>query len=161
MLRRSPLTRKTPLRATGFRRAPQAFAGVDRLTSGSSASLPRQSTLQRAAIKRRAPKKRAGHEPKYLGACRGERCYLQFAGCCSYEGDPTVVPAHQNEGKGMGLKVHDRFTVPACHFCHALYDQSGIDREIKRATWNLAYTRWEPVRAQKMAANDNTIREAA
>ncbi|WP_026384690.1 DUF1364 family protein [Achromobacter xylosoxidans] len=139
MLRRSPLTRKTPLRAAGFRRTPQAFAGQDR-----------QPTLQRAAIKRRAPKKRPGHEPKYLAACRGERCYLQFAGCCSYEGDPSVVPAHQNEGKGMGLKVHDKFTVPACHFCHALYDQSGIDREIKRATFDWAYTRWEPVRAEKM-----------
>lgn len=50
----------------------------------------------------------------------------------------------------MGLKVHDKFTVPACHFCHALYDQSGIDREIKRATFDWAYTRWEPVRASKL-----------
>ncbi|RSE90763.1 DUF1364 family protein [Achromobacter aegrifaciens] len=139
MLRRSPLTRKTPLRATGAR-----------LSSGPSAALARQSTLQRTAFKRRAPKKRAGHAPEYLAACRGECCYLRFPGCRSYEKDPTVVPAHQNEGKGMGLKVHDRFTVPACHFCHALYDQSGIDREIKRATWNWAYTRWVPVRASKM-----------
>lgn len=150
MLRRSPLTRKTPLRATGAR-----------LSSGSSATLARQSTLQRAAIKRRAPKKRPGHEPKYLAACRGERCYLQFAGCCSYEGDPTVVPAHQNEGKGMGLKVNDKFTVPACFHCHTLYDQSGIDREVKRATWDWGYTRWEPVRAQKMAANSDKFKEAA
>lgn len=139
MLRRSPLTRKTPLRATGAR-----------LSSGSSATLARQSTLQRAAIKRRAPKKRPGHAPKYTAAIKGECCYLRFPGCRSYEKDPTVVPAHQNEGKGMGLKVHDRFTVPACHFCHALYDQSGIDREIKRATFDWAYTRWEPVRAEKM-----------
>ena len=150
MLRRSELKRKTPLRATGAR-----------LSSGSSATLTRQSTLQRTAIKRRAPKKRAGHAPQYLAACRGERCYLQFAGCCSYEGDPTVVPAHQNEGKGAGLKVPDRFTVPACHFCHALYDQSGIARDIKRATWSWAYTRWEPVRTQKMAANDDKMKEAA
>lgn len=151
MLKRSaPLTRKTPLRATGFRRPTPFTAGIER-----------QATLQRAAIKRRAPKKRAGHEPKYLAACRGECCYLNFPGCKSYQDDPTVVPAHQNEGKGTGLKVHDRFTVPACHFCHALYDQSGIAREIKRSTWNWAYTRWEPMRAQKMAANDNTIREAA
>lgn len=142
MLKRTAgLTRKTPLRATGFRRAPPQAAGIER-----------QAPLQRAAIKRRAPKKRAGHAPQYLAACRGERCYLQFAGCCSYEGDPTVVPAHQNEGKGAGLKVPDRFTVPACHFCHALYDQSGIDREIKRATFDWAYTRWESARAEKMGA---------
>lgn len=123
LMRTALLTHKTPLKAT---------AGLTRTT-----------------FKRRAPKKRAGHEPKYLAACRGERCYLQFAGCCSYEGDPTVVPAHQNEGKGMGLKVHDKFTVPACHFCHALYDQSGIDREIKRATFDWAYTRWAAARASK------------
>ncbi|WP_238925115.1 DUF1364 domain-containing protein [Achromobacter insuavis] len=140
MLKRSaPLTRKTPLRATGAR-----------LSSGSSATLARQSTLQRAAIKRRAPKKRPGHAPKYTAAIQGECCYLRFPGCRSYPEEPTVVPAHQNEGKGMGLKVHDKFTVPACHFCHALYDQSGIDREIKRATFDWAYTRWEPVRAEKM-----------
>ncbi|MGE8691112.1 MAG: hypothetical protein ACN6PJ_28470 [Achromobacter sp.] len=125
-MRSAPLTRKTPLKAS--------------------------TGLQRTPFKRRAPKKRPGHEPKYLAACRGERCYLQFAGCCSYEGDPTVVPAHQNQGKGTGLKVHDRFSVPACHFCHALYDQSGIDRETKRATFDWAYTRWEPARAEKMGA---------
>lgn len=125
MLRRTPLTRKTPLKAS--------------------------TGLQRTAFKRRAPKKRPGyHEPKYLAACRGERCFLSFPGCCSYVGDPTVVPAHQNEGKGMGMKVPDRFTVPACHFCHALYDQSGMDREFKRAAFDWAYTRWVPVRASKM-----------
>ncbi|MBD9476478.1 hypothetical protein IB268_26445 [Achromobacter sp. ACM01] len=139
MLRRSPLTRKTPLRATASRRPTPFAAGIER-----------QATLQRAAIKRRAPKKRAGHEPKYLAACKGECCYLNFPGCKSYQDDPTVVPAHQNEGKGMGLKVHDKFTVPACHFCHALYDQSGIDREIKRATFDWAYTRWAAARASKM-----------
>ncbi|MFA1686546.1 hypothetical protein [Achromobacter dolens] len=140
MLKRSaPLTRKTPLRATG------AW-----LSSGSSATLTRQSTLQRTPFKRRAPKKRPGHAPKYTAAIKGECCYLRFPGCRSYPEDPTVVPAHQNEGKGMGLKVHDKFTVPACHFCHALYDRSGIDREIKRATFDWAYTRWEPVRAEKM-----------
>ncbi|WP_427937014.1 hypothetical protein [Achromobacter marplatensis] len=126
LVRTAPLTRKTPLKAT--------------------------TGLQRTPFKRRAPKKRAGHEPKCLAACRGECCYLRFPGCASYPEDPTVVPAHQNEGKGMGLKVPDRFTVPACHFCHALYDQSGIDREIKRATFDWAYTRWVPVRASKMEA---------
>lgn len=139
MLRRTELKRKTPLRATGYRRATPYAAGIER-----------QAPLQRAAIKRRAPKKRPGHAPEYTAAIKGECCYLRFPGCLSYEKDPTVVPAHQNEGKGMGLKVHDRFTVPACHFCHALYDQSGIARDIKRATFDWAYTRWEPVRASKM-----------
>lgn len=45
MLRRTPLTRKNPLKAT--------------------------TGLARTPFKRRAPKKRAGHEPKYVAACRG------------------------------------------------------------------------------------------
>jgi hypothetical protein len=122
--RRSPLTRKTPLKAT--------------------------TGLQRTQFKRRAPKKRAGHEPKYLAACRGERCFLSFPGCCSYVGDPTVVAAHRNQGKGMGLKVPDVFTIPACHFCHSVYDQSGMDREFKRAAFDWAYTRWSAARDSKL-----------
>ena len=141
MLRRSSMTRKTPLKATGFRRATPYAAGIER-----------QAPLQRTAFKRRAPKKRAGHEPKYLAACRGECCFLSFPGCCSYVGDPTVVAAHQNQGKGMGMKVPDVFTIPACHFCHSVYDQSGMDREFKRAAFDWAYTRWVPVRASKMGS---------
>ncbi|MGQ4204168.1 hypothetical protein ACUALW_24745 [Bordetella bronchiseptica] len=62
MLRRTELKRKTPLRATGYRRTPQAFAGDDRLSSGTGAALTRQSTLQRTPMKRHAPKTRARHE---------------------------------------------------------------------------------------------------
>ena len=71
------------------------------------------------------------------------------------------MPAHQNQGKGTGLKVPDRFTVPACYHCHTLYDQSGLDREHKRATWDWGYTRWEPVCAAKLTANDDKMKEAA
>lgn len=153
MLRRSPLTRKTPLRATAFRRTPQPFAGVDRITSGSSATLARQSTLQRAAIKRRAPKKRAGHEPKYLAACRGERCYLQIPGVCRGEVE-SVVPCHANwsgYGKGMGIKAPDIYTVPGCARCHACLDQGvTLTKAEKKATWEWAYTRWSAARASKL-----------
>ncbi|MDH1299698.1 nuclease domain-containing protein [Achromobacter sp. GD03932] len=143
MLKRSaPLTRKTPLRATGFRRATPYAAGIER-----------QATLQRAAIKRRAPKKRAGHDPKYLAACRGEPCYLQIPGVCRGELE-SVVPCHANwsaYGKGMGIKAKDIYTVPGCFCCHACLDQgfSLTDAE-KRATWEWAYNRWLPVRAAKL-----------
>ncbi len=156
MLRRSELKRKTPLRATGFRRTPQAFAGEDRL---SSAILARQSTLQRAPIKRRAPKKRPGHEPKYLAACRGESCYLQIPGVCrgACERD-SVVPCHANwsdYGKGMGIKAPDIYTVPGCARCHACLDQGmSLTKAEKKATWEWAYTRWS-------AARDSKIQEAA
>ncbi|WP_241120335.1 nuclease domain-containing protein [Achromobacter xylosoxidans] len=144
MLRRSPLTRKTPLRATGAR-----------LSSGSSATLARQSTLQRAAIKRRAPKKRPGHEPKYLAACRGESCYLQIPGVCrgACERD-TVVPCHANwsdYGKGMGIKAPDIYTVPGCARCHTCLDQGmTLTKAEKKATWEWAYTRWSAARASKL-----------
>lgn len=108
--------------------------------------------LQRTAFKRRAPKKRPGyHEPKYLAACKGEPCYLQLPAICrGADGLETVVPAHRNQGKGMGLKVPDEQTVPACFWCHTAYDQSGLPREIKRAAFDWAYTRWSQVRVSKM-----------
>ena len=140
--RRSPLTRKTPLRAGGAR-----------LSSGTGAPLARQPKLQRAAIKRRAPKKRAGHEPKYLAACRGEPCYLQIPGVCRGERD-TVVPCHANwsdYGKGMGIKAPDIYTVPGCARCHACLDQGmTLTKTEKKATWEWAYTRWDQARTTKL-----------
>lgn len=142
MLRRSELKRKTPLRAGGAR-----------ISSGTGATLTRQSTLQRAAIKRRAPKKRAGHEPKYLAACRGEPCFLQIPGVCRGERD-TVVPCHANwsdYGKGMGIKAPDIYTVPGCARCHACLDQGmTLTKAEKRATWEWAYTRWSAARDSKL-----------
>ena len=144
--RRSPLTRKTPLRAGGAR-----------LSSGTGAPLARQPKLQRAAIKRRAPKKRAGHEPKYLAACRGEPCYLQIPGVCRGERD-TVVPCHANwsdYGKGMGIKAPDIYTVPGCARCHACLDQGmTLTKAEKKATWEWAYTRWSAAREEKLGATD-------
>ncbi|CUJ66681.1 nuclease domain-containing protein [Achromobacter xylosoxidans] len=142
MLRRTPLTRKTPLKATGIRRDTTYAGGIER-----------QATMQRAAIKRRAPKKRAGHEPKYLAACRGEPCFLQIPGVCRGERD-TVVPCHANwsdYGKGMGIKAPDIYTVPGCARCHACLDQGmTLTKAEKRATWEWAYTRWSAARASKL-----------
>lgn len=114
------------------------------------APLKRSAPMKRTPMKKRAPKKRAGQDKRYLEACRGEPCWLKLPGIRCAPMD-TVVPAHRNEGKGMGLKVSDVFTVPACHTCHAAYDQGGMfTREQKRALWNDAYTRWAPVRARKL-----------
>lgn len=105
--------------------------------------------LTRTPMVKRSRKRRAGHDKVMLTACKGHECFLQMPGCRSYKGDPTVVPAHQNEGKSIGLKVPDRFTVPACHHCHAMYDQSGYDRALKRARFDWAYTRWSALRDSK------------
>lgn len=113
------------------------------------------STLKRTQFKRSAPKRRPGHIKAYLGACRGELCYLRIPGVC-IGGMDTTVPAHSNQakhGKGMGLKAHDEYTVPACHACHYQIDQGNIfSREEKFALWDAAYSAWEPVRARKLNA---------
>lgn len=154
MLRRTELKRKTPLRATGYRRATPYAAGIERSSSVPSAAPTRQPTPQRAAIKRRAPKKRPGyHDAKYLAACRGEPCFLQIPGVCRGELE-SVVPCHANwsaYGKGLGIKSKDIYTVPGCFRCHACLDSGfSLTADQKRATWEWAYTRWLPVRASKL-----------
>lgn len=62
---------------------------------------------------------------------------LPCAVCGSEDG--TVVAAHRNEGKGMGLKVSDCLVIPLCFVCHREFDQGGQSREAKRDTWNRAY----------------------
>lgn len=130
MKRSAELTRKTPLRA----KKPMARSRAPKITAN------------------RKPKARPGHDKKMLQACKGERCFLAIPGVC--RGDvATVVPAHRNEGKGMGLKVPDVFTVPACFHCHTEYDQGVLfTREEKRAIWNAAYAEWQPVREMKLNA---------
>lgn len=97
---------------------------------------------------RRAPKKRPGADKRYLDACRRMNCYLRIPGVC--RGDiETTVPAHRNEGKGMGLKVEDKLTLPACYWCHAEYDQGNkFTREEKRGFFNFGYKQWAPYREE-------------
>ena len=86
--------------------------------------------------------------------CRGQRCYVLIPGVC--RNDPqTVVPAHSNQlihGKGKGIKANDKYTVPACFWCHYEIDQGKtFTKEEKFAFWDEAYARWEPVRDRLMA----------
>lgn len=121
-------------------------------------------SLKRSPMKRRTPKKRAGHNKAYLDACRDELCFIRIPGVC-IGGMETTVPAHSNQarhGKGMGLKANDRYTVPACHACHAEIDQGNtFTREEKFALWDAAYARWEPVRAVKMVQKQSPETVAA
>jgi hypothetical protein len=128
------------MKRTGFKRPePKPFALADRKT-----------TLQRTEMKKRARKPKAGDDKRMRDACRDEPCYLHINGVCI--GDVrTSVPAHRNEGKGMGLKVPDEFTIPACAACHFEYDQgTRFLREQKRDMWNAAFAEWAPVRAAKL-----------
>lgn len=119
-MKRTDFVRKTPMARTG---AP----------------------LKRSTFKRRAPKRRAGHDSTYLAACRGQRCYLAITGICSHD-RATVVPAHSNQskhGKGMGIKAQDVYTVPACFACHHEIDQGNrLTRDEKTQIWDAAYVRW-------------------
>ena len=54
--------------------------------------------------------------------------------------DGTVVAAHANINKGMGIKVSDALVAPLCYSCHAELDQGKeMSREEKRDFWNRAY----------------------
>ncbi|QMV32654.1 HNH endonuclease [Ralstonia phage Cimandef] len=108
------------------------------------------SQLKRTAMKKRAPKKRPGHDKRMLDACRGQHCYLRIPGVCR-DDTATTVPAHRNEGKGVGLKVPDKYTLPACYWCHYEYDQGNrFTREEKRGLFNAAYPRWAAYREQRL-----------
>jgi DNA (cytosine-5)-methyltransferase 1 len=54
--------------------------------------------------------------------------------------DGTVVAAHRNEGKGMGIKVSDALVAALCFRCHAELDQGAtLSRDERRNRWNQAY----------------------
>jgi hypothetical protein len=71
-------------------------------------------------------------------------CMLRFPGCVGGNGEP----AHANWpmfGKGMGMKAHDCFHVPACRHCHQLLDQGNtMEREDRRMAWLRAYAEYAP-----------------
>lgn len=110
--------------------------------------LARKTPMRRTAFKKKPRKKRHGHDKLMLEACRGQDCWLCIPGVCLLiENDRTVVAAHRNEGKGMGMKTPDKFTVPACNLCHFAYDQGGkLSKEEKRELWDSAYRRWSAYR---------------
>lgn len=58
--------------------------------------------------------------------------------CNSQNG--TIVAAHRNEGKGMGIKVSDALVAALCYQCHMAIDQGkNLTKEERRESWNFAY----------------------
>jgi len=55
--------------------------------------------------------------PKLLRLADGQSCVE----CGTRDG--TVVSAHSNNGKGMGLKASDATIMFLCYRCHTEYDQ--------------------------------------
>jgi hypothetical protein len=77
-----------------------------------------------------------------LDLARGQPCYLRAVENCCGADTATTVAAHRNEGKGMGIKASDLYTVPACIWCHTWFDQSGSPRAEKRRAFMAAHARW-------------------
>lgn len=141
-----PLVRKTPMA-----RGTVALVSKKPMARG-SVGLARQATPMRSRSKTNA-NPRAG-QANLLRLVRGQPCYLLVPGILVHQ-LATVVPCHSNQekhGKGMGIKAHDRYTVPGCGACHAEIDQGNrFTREEKFEMWDRAYARWEPVREQLLA----------
>lgn len=56
--------------------------------------------------------------------------------------DSTIVAAHRNEGKGMGIKVPDYQVAYLCYQCHSELDNgTSMTRDERRAFWNSAYVK--------------------
>lgn len=144
------LTRKTPMKRTGFSRKSSPFDNT----------ADRKTTLRRTEMKRRVKKPTVAEGSKYIAACRGEECYLRVPGVCCSLGwaSPTVVDCHSNQsrhGKAGARKADNIYTVPGCRPCHAWIDQNsvGTPKQVKFDVWDVAYEAWEPVRARKMGIN--------
>jgi len=118
--------------------------------------------MKRSTMRRAPRKRRAGHVPKMLAACRGQRCWLSIPGVCRND-VASVVPCHANwadYGKGMGLKAGDQYTVPGCRHCHAELDQgSRFTKGEKRAIWEAAYACWSPYRATHLLVDGSDLED--
>lgn len=150
LTRKKPLVSKTPLKRTapiGVRPSPNS-------------SLTRTQLLVRSPFKRKARKKRSWHDAKMRNACRDQICYLRVpTECRRRDPEETIVPAHSNEsahGKGGARKADDRYTVPACMWCHAWLDSGDAPRALKFATWRRGYREWSLVRD---GAVDESVQE--
>jgi hypothetical protein len=63
---------------------------------------------------------------------------LPCGNCGSQDG--TVVAAHRNQGKGMGIKNSDALVAALCYRCHFQLDQGGaLNKEQKRSLWDQSY----------------------
>jgi hypothetical protein len=154
LTRKTPLKSKTPLRRTapiGRRPAP-------------SSSLTRSTILVKSPFKRKARKKRSWHDAKMRNACRSQICFLRVPLLCPRR-DPeeTIVPAHSNEsehGKGGARKADDKYTLPACFWCHEWLDNGDAPRMLKFATWRRGYREWSLVRDGAIDESVEELEEA-
>lgn len=109
-----------------------------------------------------APKEEPYRDAALLEMARGRPCLMLVPGVCNHRTDSTVA-AHENEGKGMGIKAPDHRSVWACYACHTFYDQGpaprGYKRELFAAAMQMQEQAWEQVAKDK--AEPDRLRRAA
>ncbi len=73
--------------------------------------------------------------PRLLDLAReAPRCFH-----CSTKNDGTIVAAHRNQGKGLGIKSSDAAIAFLCHRCHTEIDNgTRMTREERRAAMDAA-----------------------
>lgn len=124
-MKRTPLTRKTPLKSAAFARSERKEAGaVAKLRKPLKSSRPKMTPIRKAA--------------------HGQDCTMQIPGVCNRNPE-TVVWAHSNnyaDGKGAGIKARDEEGCFACHACHSFYDggyaNAGWTRHAVESCFNRA-----------------------
>jgi hypothetical protein len=112
-MKRTPMTRKTPMQRTGKLRAAS--------TTKTTAPTPRKRL--KATRPKMTPIRRSA---------KGEACTLMIPGVCSGDTSTTVL-CHSNrlaDGKGLGLKAPD---TEACYGCSACHDV--LDGRRPRPSW--------------------------
>lgn len=154
-MKRTELKRKTPMKS-GSLKQNSTFKNKVPVLSGSV-------KLARTTFKKKAPKKRAGHDKPVRDMCYGQRCLLQIH--CTGWIVGVTVPCHTNElmlGKGGNLKAPDLYTVPGCNCCHAELDQGkNFTKTEKKLFWRNAYAVWGPIREKQFGIPYKPLPESA
>lgn len=98
----------------------------------------------RDQYERACPKQSPIRSRKLLDLCKGQLCYLRFAGC---EGkSETVVPCHSPFLEDRrGTKAGDDKAVPGCMTCHDLLDmrRGFLPWRTRRGQFVAALKEWQ------------------
>lgn len=134
-MKRTPLKRKTPLRARSLLK-PSMRTKVGKTVKPWKKSRPKSTPIRQSA--------------------RGEECTISLPMVCN--GNPeTTVLCHSNQladGKGMGLKAPDNRAAYGCSACHDVLDgraprPSGWTYEMVLERFEAAITRTQAILLRK------------
>ena len=138
------LTRRTPMKSTGFKpRAPQlAQRDPDRVRSMPTVTPGAFRAPQPVvAAPATAPKSAAQRNSHLRDMARGMPCLLRVPGVCTQD-RATVVCCHSNlsiHGKAGARKADDHYSVWGCAACHSWLDQGPAPRAQKAAVFMAAH----------------------